>query len=478
MVQSLRHYYRNMLQLRADLWRIPFLMCLAVLLLFVITVNVDRAAARGAVTLPGWFSVGGADDARAILGAMLGAVSTVLALIFSIALLVLSMAVSQFGPRILHRFMRDGITQLTIGLFLASFIHSLLAFVVTRSDSTSHFVPQVTLLCSVLLTVVSFAFLVIFSHRIAVSIQTQNVVASIVADLSETLTQFLAERRVLSALPRTAEGLAAREELLARCTVEGGVVGAVRTGFIQEVNVTALVHVVDAADAVVRVLYRPGQFVMKGAPLFQVLPGTRAAELTSALRRTVEIGSHRTLKQDLEFGTAQLVEIALRALSPAVNDTFTGLTCIDWLGDELRVFATVQAPTGAYLGATGTIRAMWSPLRFERLIKTAFDQIRQAGMGNPAVSIRLLQTFARLAEQIEDGQYRAALLQQVEAVKEAVPAQALVTSDRADIEAAYLVARQVLELGKGVAITEVENPRANQIGGTAAVVNDACRRGG
>jgi uncharacterized membrane protein len=237
----------------------------------------------------------------------------------------------------------------------------------------------------------------------------------------------------------------------------------VRTGFIQEVEVAALVDAADAADAVVRVLYRPGQFVLKGAPLFQVLPGIRAAEVTSALRRTVRIGWQRTLKQDLEFGTAQLVEIALRALSPAVNDTFTGLTCIDWLGDELRVFSTVQAPTGAYLGATGAIRVMWSPLRFERLVKIAFDQIRQAAVGNPAVSIRLLQTFARLTEQIEEWGYRAALLQQVEAVWEAVPAQALVTSDRADIEAAYLAARQALNPGQATGVTPVEPVRSGQL---------------
>jgi uncharacterized membrane protein len=99
-----RKHYGDVLQLRPDLWRVPLAMCLATLLLFLMTVQVDWAAAQGQLTLPRWLSVGGPDDARAILGAMLGAVSTVLALIFSVALLVLSMAVSQFGPRILYRF--------------------------------------------------------------------------------------------------------------------------------------------------------------------------------------------------------------------------------------------------------------------------------------------------------------------------------------------------------------------------------------
>src|SRR5215471_17658086 len=187
------HYYKDILQLRADLWRVPFLMSLATLLFFLLTVEVDRAAARGAVTLPGWFSVGGADDARAILGAMLGAVSTVLALIFSVALLVLSMAVSNFGPRILYRFVSDGVTQLTIGLFLASFVHIMLSFVVTRQEGEHLFVPQLTLMCDVAMVMTSFVFIVIFSHRIAMSIQTQNVVAHIVGDLDHALEERMEE---------------------------------------------------------------------------------------------------------------------------------------------------------------------------------------------------------------------------------------------------------------------------------------------
>jgi uncharacterized membrane protein len=243
---SKRHYYKDVLQLRADLWRVPFLMCLATLVLFVATIAVDRAAARGAIPLPGWFSVGGVDDARAILGAIMGAVSTVLALIFSVALLVLSMAVSQFGPRILYRFMRDGVTQVTIGLFLSSFLHSLLAFIVTRGDSGAEFVPQGTLLCSVVLVMVSFGFLIIFSHRIAVSIQTQNVVARIVADLDGALAELAAGRALFSELPRTAASLASREALLARCAAEGGVLAAARTGFVEEVDVAALVAAAEA----------------------------------------------------------------------------------------------------------------------------------------------------------------------------------------------------------------------------------------
>jgi uncharacterized membrane protein len=439
-----REHYGDTLQLRADLWRVPFVLCLAAVLLFLITIEVDRAAARGSLSLPEWVSVGGPEDARAILGAMLTAVSTVLALIFSVALLVLSMAVSQFGPRILYRFVRDGITQLTIGLFLATFVHTLLTFVVMRQHGNRVFVPQLTVCCSVALVMVSFIFLVVFSHRISMSIQTQNVVARIVADLHAALVEWWAEAGALAEPARSPSRAAELQALLSRCAAEGGVVRATRTGFVQEIDHMSLVAAAERTEAVVRLLYRPGQFVMEDAVLGYVVPPGSAAELTPQLVRCVRIGMHRTLKQDLEFGIAQLVEIALRALSPAVNDTFTGLTCVDWLGDELRAFALRGETSGAWLGPSGAVRLVRPPLRASRLIKGAFDQIRQAAAGYPAVSIRLLQTFGRLAEQVENPQVREALVQQVEAVWEGSSADTLVKSDRTDLEAAYRTAREAL----------------------------------
>src|SRR5215467_4500166 len=340
-----RAHSHDVLKFRADLWRVPLVMCLLAVLLFAATVAVDRSVAHGALVLPTWLSMGGPEDARAILGALLGAVSTVLALIFSVALLVLSMATTQFGPRILYRFVSDGVTQATIGLFLASFVYTFLAFVVTRQQGDREFVPQLTLMCDVALVMTSFIVLVIFSHRIAMSIQTQNVVAHIVADLDWALAQMVAGTKRITLIPRTPAAQADRDAFIARQESDGGLVRAPRTGFIQEVSIGALLAAAERFDAGVRLLYRPGQFVMEGGVLAQVLPAARAPDLRSVIEHDVQIGQQRTLKQDLEFGIAQLVEIALRALSKAINDTFTGLTCIDWLGDELRAFASVTQDT-------------------------------------------------------------------------------------------------------------------------------------
>src|SRR5471032_489540 len=166
-----------------NLWRIPLKLSLAAIALFAITLIPDVLDANGAIHIPSWLTMGSIDDARAILSAMMGAVATVLALIFSVALLVLSMVSTLFGPRLLSRFLQDWVTQATIGIFMGTFIYVCLCFLVTHQDANSRFVPQISLLTSWALVVGSFAFLVFYSHRIATSIQNPDMIARIVDDL-------------------------------------------------------------------------------------------------------------------------------------------------------------------------------------------------------------------------------------------------------------------------------------------------------
>src|ERR1019366_10665988 len=166
-----------------NLWIVPLKMSIAAVVLFAITMTPDMLAAYHVIHIPDWFSMGGIDDARAILGAMLGCVSTVLALIFSVALLVLSMVANLFGPRLLYRFVQDWVTQVCIGLFMGAFIYVFLVFLVTHKDDHSSFIPQVSLITSWLVVLSAFAFLVFYSHRVAVLIQNPDAVGRIVEDL-------------------------------------------------------------------------------------------------------------------------------------------------------------------------------------------------------------------------------------------------------------------------------------------------------
>ncbi len=409
-----------------NLWRVPALLTLGAVVLFGITITPDALDSYGIIHLPFWLTMGSIDDARAILSAMLGCVSTVLALIFSVALLVLSMVATLFGPRLLYRFLQDWITQATLGVFLGTFVYLCLVFLVTHQDPHSSFIPQISLITSWFLVVLSFGFLVYYSHRIATSIQNPDMIARIVDDLRPSVTA----RDAPKGRDFTAEEI---ETHLA----EAQEIESSRSGYVQRIDHDALIEAAAREKAVIHVLFRPGQFVLAGEPFASVSPPNRAQALAPAIAKYVRLGRHRTIHQDSEFGVAQIVEIGIRALSPAVNDTFTGVACVDWLGDALIVLAAAPPLEGHWTDSSGKLRLRVRPLKLERIIKTAFDQIRQASPDNPAVLVRILDMIRRIAPRMPTGAARAALFDQARAIKEAAANAPLVSFDRADIDTAF-----------------------------------------
>lgn len=409
-----------------NLWKIPLALSFASIGLFGLTMVPDTLDALGMIHLPVWLTMGGIDDARAILSAMLGCVSTVLALIFSVALLVLSMVATLFGPRLLYRFLRDWVTQTTIGLFMATFVYLCLVFLVTHQDEHTRFVPQVSLITAWLLVVGSFGFLVFYSHRIASSIQNPDLVARIVDDIRKEVVP-----------PEVGRGVAEPPEVVARQVAEGAQVTCCESGYVQEIDHARLVEAAVAADAVVHVFFRPGQFVLRGEVLASVWPAKHGPTLGSRVESLVLLGRHRTIEQDAEFGVFQIVEIALRALSPAVNDTFTGVACVDWIGDALLVIADAPPWSGCWFDHAGKARLRVRAVRLERLVRLAFDQIRQAASDNPAVLIRMLDMIRRIAPRMPSDEQRRVLLAEADAIREGASAGVTIALDHQDVEAAW-----------------------------------------
>src|SRR5258708_4747651 len=404
-----------------NLWRIPLQLSLAAVALFGITLIPDILDKYGVIHIPSWLTMGSIDDARAILAAMMGAVATVLALIFSVALLVLSMVSTLFGPRLLYRFLQDWVTQVTIGLFMGTFVYICLVFLVTHQDPQSSFIPQISLITSWVLVVCSFGFLVYYSHRVARSIQNPDMIGAIVDDL------YVAAGGAQVSGPGEGTGAAPDDAAILRQAETGAIVSCPKSGYLQHVDHGTLVAAARGADALIVLRFRPGQFVLRGEPLAAIVPADNAGTLEKAIDRGVRIGRHRTLTQDSEFGIAQVVEIAIRALSPAVNDTFTGVACVDWLADALLTLA-----------------------------KLAFDQIRQASATTPAVLIRQLDAIRRLAPRLPAA-CRQTLSDQADAILET--ASALVALDRRDLDAAWRRAHTALDALPRPSSSEREHAR-------------------
>jgi uncharacterized membrane protein len=418
--------------LRTNLWLVPTVEIAFVLALFVLTYALDRSAYDGSIHLPAFVISGSADAARQILTGIAAAVITVVTLVFSITIVTLTLASTQFGPRMLRNFIRDWITQFTLGSFVATFVYAILGLGCIGNGAHGEFVPHLTITVTLALVVGDVAVLVLFIDHIAKSIQLPQVIASIAGDLGRAID---AE----AALP--AEGLLksgpSLSEMLARLDEESGVVRAPRSGYLQYVGIPTLIEISSRSHAVIRLQSRPGHFVVEGEPLADVWPAAAAKEVARALGGAHATGPHRTLTQDLSFAVDQLVEIAIRALSPAVNDTFTALACIDWLGDGLGKIAERWQPAAVHRDPSGRVRVITAPVSFRRLVERAHEKIRQASGGMPAVMIRQLVALAKVMSHTRTPEQRDLLLAQAGLIMnvcaESVPEEA----DQRDVRARY-----------------------------------------
>jgi uncharacterized membrane protein len=374
--------------LRTNLWLIPAAESVAAVLLFVITLSVDRAAFHHEIALPSWVISGSPDADRQILSSLAAAIITVVGVVFSVMIVTLTLASSQFGPRMLRTFIRDRGTQLTLGTFVATFFYAMLALISIGAT----FVPHLSVTIALVLTAIDLGVLIYFIHHTATAIQLPEVIASIARDLARAID---AE----GAAPAGSAGAIsgpAPDVLQARLDREGRVVVAPAGGYLRFVRHATLVRIAAEYDAVIRLHYRPGHFLTHGHPMATVWPPEVADKIGRRLELVHITGPLRTLSQDIAFGIDQLVEIAIRALSPAVNDTFTAMTCIDWLGDSLCTIAVGWHPHAYHRDGNGDIRLITVPVSYERLVQRSFEKVREAAGGMPAVLIRQLEALLRI----------------------------------------------------------------------------------
>jgi uncharacterized membrane protein len=427
--------------LRTNLWLVPALEVIIAGLLFVGTYALDQASYNGVFQIPGWAISGSADAARQILTAIAAAIITVVGVVFSIVIVALTLTSTQFGPRMLRNFIRDRGTQLTLGTFVATFVYSILALGSIGQGDHGAFVPHITITVLLFLMVVDLAVLIYFLHHIAVQIQLPQVIASIAGDLAQAIELQAGDPTV---------GADARYAalLIADMDGPGGDVAAPRSGYLQYIQHRTLVRLAAEKDAVIHLRYRPGHFLVQGHPYATVWPARAADQVARELARAHATGPYRTLAQDVSFGVDQLVEICIRALSPAVNDTFTALTCIDWIGDSLCKVTGRWQPTSVYRDQAGVVRLIATQTTYERLVQRAFEKVRQAGRGMPAVMIRQLDALAKIMERAATPDDWEVLLDQAAMIERLSARTVDEESDRADVRRAY---QRVLDVHAAIA---------------------------
>ena len=403
---------RLLTYLRASLWFVPALMVLGAVIIALSLIEADSRLNRE--MLAEWPRLFGAsaEGARNILSAIAGSMITVAGVTFSLTIVALSLASNQYTPRILRNFMRDRGNQVVLGIFVSVFIYCLVVLRTIRGGEEA-FVPSLSVVFAIALAVVSIGFLIYFIHHIATSIQASSITASVAEETIRAIT-FLFPQRVGDE-PDQAAPYHREIELEDKSWL---VVPAPATGYIQSVDPDALVKFAEKHKTVLRMERGVGEFIIQGSPLASLmLEGELEPNLIRDVSDIYAINEYRTVEQDAGFGIRQLVDIALKALSPGVNDTTTALTCVDYLGAILHCLAGRRIPP-RYRYSQGKLSVIARGPTFDSLVNEAFHEIRQNAGGNVAVILRMLQTIMSVASQTENEFRRRALRQHVELLLE------------------------------------------------------------
>lgn len=344
---------------------------------------------------PRLFGVG-AEGARQLLSTLAGSMMTVMGITFSMTLLALVQASSQYTSRILRNFMRSRVTQMTLGVFAGVFVYCLMVLRTIRGNgAVDDFVPGVAVLFAFIMSLGSVGALVFFIHHIASSIQASSIIASVAKETNTSIDQLLPNELDQEDDEETDRS----QQLQALDARVWYPVPAAESGYIQSVNIAALMDLAQDHKTILRMEHGIGAFVVQNTALVSMaLTYPPENKTIVAINAVYSVGRHRSVEQDPAFGIRQVVDIALKALSPGINDTSTAVMCVDNLSSILARLAGRQfPPTHYYEGET--LRLMAIVPSFEILLADAFDQIRENGETNVAILERLitaLETIGRL----------------------------------------------------------------------------------
>ena len=424
--------------LKASYWFVPLIMMAAAALLWVGTGTLDYHLSTREKKTIAWLYISDSDSMRNVLLTIAAAIVGIVGVVFSIIMVPLSIAASQFGPRLLRTFLRDTGTQVTLGTFTSTFIFCMLVLLHLSSKSGDP-LPQISVNVALLLGLASFGILLYFINHVAESIQAPLLVATVSRDLQAAIKRELPDQRLDSA-SYSSDAVIAFDT-----TASHQVVAASKSGYVQTRDDKVLLKLAAKHGLTLQLLASPGDFVVQGTPIALAWPPSLPQHLPKMINAAFIHGSRRTLVQDITFGVNELVEVALRALSPAINDPFTAMTCLDWLGSALCFIITRPFPPAILYEVNGAVRIIRKPITFTSMAAAAFNQIREYGRNSSAVTLRLMETIKVVSFCAKTSEQRATLLHHAKLTESASQINLPEETDRKLILTCYQQVKELLQ---------------------------------
>ncbi|WP_237065838.1 DUF2254 domain-containing protein [Microbulbifer guangxiensis] len=382
-------------RMRSSFWMIPALMMAASIGLAQLMLYLDKVTTLS--TLPGlsWMGLEDPDSARSLLTTIAASTITVAGTVFSITMVALTLASNQFGPRLVRNFMRDRGTQVALGIFLATFIYALMVLRginALQDPGASH---DLSVHTAFVLSLISIAFLIYFIHNVALSIQVDNVTYHINREFSAAIDEHYPSERKFDKRVQCypPDKLKLGENYLSIFTEE--------SGYLLAVDKSALIAWAEKHDCSIRLDWHPGSFINHWSRVARIYEPPRqldSEDISATINGAISMGPLPTAEQDVVFSIHQMAQIAVRALSPGINDPFTAYSCIDRLVDGIgKVLQRPELPN-CFHDEQGKLRLVTTVLDFTDLLNAAFDEIREYGRESGVVMRHLLNALRDLAE--------------------------------------------------------------------------------
>lgn len=416
-------------RLKGTYWFLPTVVTFACVALAMTFIMIDRRYPDAWITTTLAYG-GGADGARALLSAVAGSMITVVSVTFSVTVVALSVASQHFGPRLLNNFMRDKAAQLVLGTFIGTFAYCLavLRTVIGEGDNLTVFVPHLAVTGAVALTLASVGMLIYYVHHVSASIQIAQITLAVTNDLERAIERLYPEP--LGERPPVPAGADTPPP-------DAAVVTATGNGYVEAVDAEEVMELAEKHDVRLWLVRTPGEFVTRHTTLAHVHPPPADVEaFRRELNDVFRLAADRTPEQDAGFPVQQLVEVALHALSPGINEPYTAITCLHRLGQGLALLAGREMPPTARADRDGQLRVFAEPRTFSRLLAEAMDPLRRHAAGNLSVAVHMMKVLEMLAGQARRSEDHAALADQADRLRETVEKHAEFESDRARIREA------------------------------------------
>jgi len=403
-MKKLVFYWKELL---ATFWFLPILIICLAIVLSIVLVKFDNFISISEDQWIHFFLVNDSNSARSILSTISGAMIGVAGTVFSVTLVALTLASSQFGPRLIKNFMYIRLNQIVLGSYIATYLYCLLVLSSIKDTDGYSFIPSFSILLAIFAAIANIILLIIFIHNIAVSIQADRVVS----DISDFIGKQLEDRYP--------EKIDEGEKLIKEPNINSITsayssqisIKAPSSGYLQYISSDALVNLASEQDSILIIHHRAGNYLVSKIEIAELYCNSKwEQEKIDMLVDQFVIGKTKTPQQDLEYSIHQMVEIALRALSPGINDPYSAIACIDNLSSAMSYLAQAKFPSKYKYDDENNLRLIIKTLNFEGLLDKSFNQIRQFAAGNTSVIIRLIEALTTIQYFVKTNKQKEAIV--------------------------------------------------------------------